>query len=70
MDRRIILKGLGGTLALPLLEAGTLADQPSPLRLLVVGNPLGMHPENFFPQQFGKTFTICLLYTSPSPRDS
>ena len=58
MDRRIVLKGLGGTLALPLLEAGTLADQPSPLRLLIVGNPLGMHPENFFPQQFGKTFTL------------
>ena len=58
MDRRIVLKGLGGALTLPLLEAGTLANQSPPLRLLIVGNPLGMHPENFFPQQFGKTFTL------------
>ena len=58
MDRRIVLKGLGGALTLPLLEAGTLANQSPPLRLLIVGNPLGMHPENFFPEQFGKTFTL------------
>ena len=58
MDRRVVLKGLGGALALPMLEAGELADQSSPLRLLVVGNPLGMHPENFFPEKFGKTFSL------------
>lgn len=58
MDRRVVLKGLGGVLTLPLLEAGTLANQSSPLRLLIVGNPLGMHPENFFPERFGKTFTL------------
>ena len=29
MDRRVVLKGLGGALALPLLEAGTLAEQAS-----------------------------------------
>ncbi len=58
MDRRVVLKGLGGALALPLLEAGALANQSAPLRLLIVGNPLGMHPENFFPEQFGKTFTL------------
>ena len=58
MDRRIVLKGLGGALTLPLLEAGTPPEQSSPLRLLIVGNPLGMHPENFFPERFGRTFTL------------
>ena len=61
--RRNVLKGLGGVLSLPLLEAGTsrayaAAADATPTRLLVVGNPLGMHPEHFFPQDFGKDFTI------------
>ena len=58
MDRRVVLKGFGGALALPLLEAGAPANQSAPLRLLIVGNPLGMHPENFFPERFGKTVTL------------
>ena len=28
------------------------------MRFLVVGNPLGAHPEHFFPTDFGKNFTI------------
>ena len=28
------------------------------MRLLIVGNPLDMHPENFFPEQFGKAFAL------------
>ena len=62
-NRRNVLKGLGGVLSLPLLEASTSnayaakAEGP-PTRLLVVGNPLGMHPEHFFPEDFGKDFTI------------
>ncbi|PAY21260.1 hypothetical protein CKO51_01390 [Rhodopirellula sp. SM50] len=64
--RRSLLKGLGGALTLPLLEsaANSTADSavaesaPSraPLRFLVVGNPFGMHPDNFFPEQFGKKY--------------
>lgn len=58
-SRRAFLKGLGGTLVLPLLEAHAATTAPSvPTRLLVVGNPFGMHPEHFFPKQFGKKFEI------------
>lgn len=56
LDRRSFIKGIGGVLSLPLLEsmaAGAAASQ-APTRFLVVGNPLGMHPEHFFPSQFGK----------------
>lgn len=64
-SRRTILKGLGGSLggslALPLLESMSYARQAQtspPLRLLVVGNPFGMHPEHFFPTEFGKDYKI------------
>lgn len=61
--RRNVLKGLGGVLSLPLLEASTSKVQAAragetPTRLLVVGNPLGAHPEHFFPKDFGKHFTL------------
>ena len=60
-NRRILLKGVGGTLAVPLLESLSVAA-PAPTatrtRFLVVGNPFGMHPEHFFPVDFGKDFTI------------
>lgn len=56
MDRRTALKGVGGMLALPLLETVRAAPSASPTRFLVVGNPLGMHPDHFFPSQFGKDF--------------
>ena len=55
--RRTFLKGIGGALALPLLESSHAASRSAPTRFLVVGNPLGMHPEHFFPQDFGKGFT-------------
>ena len=57
MNRRLALKGIGGMLTLPLLESAAAA-QPPPTRFLVVGNPLGMHPEHFFPTEFGKSFTF------------
>ena len=54
--RRTFIKGLGGALTLPFLEAAPLsaAGGGTPTRFLVVGNPLGMHPDNFFPKEFGK----------------
>lgn len=60
--RRTILKGVGGALALPLMESISLAATSNvnkvPMRFLVVGNPFGAHPEHFFPKDFGKNFTI------------
>lgn len=60
-DRRRFLKGIGGALALPLLEthlsAGSAAHTPV-TRFLVVGNPFGAHPDHFFPRKFGKRFTF------------
>ncbi|QDT08218.1 DUF1552 domain-containing protein [Planctomycetes bacterium K23_9] len=66
-DRRTLLQGLGGVLALPILENAlprssanaAQAERPeAPKRFLVVGNPLGMHPENFFPADFGTDFQV------------
>ena len=57
-NRRTLLKGLGGALSLPLLDANAAAGEAAPTRFLVVGNPLGMHPEHFFPKNSGKDFTI------------
>ena len=59
--RRTILKGVGGALALPLLESISNAAPPNskpPKRFLVVGNPFGAHPEHFFPKDFGNDFSI------------
>lgn len=57
--RRTVLKGLGGALALPLLESlGRASSGKPPMRFLVVGNPFGMHPDFFFPKQFGTNFEL------------
>jgi len=58
--RRTFIKGIGGALALPLMESSAAASAAGspPTRFLVVGNPLGMHPEHFFPEDFGKQFTM------------
>ena len=60
MDRRTLLKSVGGVLSLPLLESLALSEvsQSVPTRFLVVGNPFGMHPDHFFPLSFGKEFEI------------
>lgn len=58
VSRRIALKGIGGALTLPILESRASASQRPPTRFLVVGNPLGMHPDHFFPAEFGKDFTL------------
>ena len=60
-NRRAILKGIGGAVSLPLLESEVNAESRSsgvPVRFLVVGNPFGAHPENFFPNRFGKEFSM------------
>ncbi len=56
MDRRTAFKCVGGALTLPLLESTLGAAETPPIRFLVVGNPLGMHPDHFFPTEFGKDF--------------
>ena len=56
LNRRSFLQGMGMLLPLPLLEANTKQDKKPPLRLVIVGNPYGMHPESFFPKTFGKDF--------------
>lgn len=61
LDRRTVLKGIGGVLSLPLLESMAPAKDAAPAnptRFLVVGNPFGAHPDNFFPSDFGANFTI------------
>ncbi len=63
LDRRRLLGSLGGVLTLPVLESMRPAvagpttqkfDQAK--RLLVVANPFGAHPDNFFPKEFGRDF--------------
>ena len=53
LGRRNVLKGIGGALTLPLLERELSAGEAPPMRFLVVGNPLGMHPDHFFPGHLG-----------------
>ena len=60
-NRRRLLKGFGGALALPALEMNAATGETTrlnPTRFLVVGNPFGAHPDHFFPKDFGKDFTI------------
>ena len=58
-NRRTFIKGIGGALSLPLMESTHAADSAATrTRFLVVGNPFGMHPEHFFPKDFGKDFTL------------
>lgn len=68
LSRRQILKGAGGALALPFLEAMTpfvssiaRAAGPkafSPRRMLGICNNLGLLPENFFPKASGKNYEL------------
>ncbi len=60
--RRTFLKSFGGTLSLPYLESNCSVHASEKdvarTRFLVVGNPFGMHPANFFPSEFGQDFEI------------
>ena len=60
-NRRTLLGAFGGALTLPLLESPVsarpaVARQVAPIRFLVVGNPFGAHPDNFFPKEFGTDY--------------
>ena len=60
-NRRCFLRGLGGTVTLPFLgslSSATPNQTSGRTRVLVVGNPFGMHPQHFFPSDFGKDFTL------------
>ncbi len=53
MKRRTILKGLGATLALPVLECMSITP---PRRMLIIANNLGVLPKLFFPTTTGRNY--------------
>ncbi len=62
IDRRMLLRGAGVALALPLLDAmaprglRAASAQPSKRRMVCINTPLGLHPANFFPAQAGPDY--------------
>ncbi len=63
IPRRTFLRGLGVTLALPLLECMTpvfarAASSQAPRRMLLVSNNLGVLPKPFFPQTAGRDYEL------------
>jgi hypothetical protein len=63
IQRRALLQATGISLALPWLEAFAASpkrlsvDQP-PRRMVCICAPLGLHPDNFFPQETGKNYKL------------
>jgi hypothetical protein len=55
MKRRTILKGVGATLALPVLEC--MSTTP-PRRMLIIANNLGVLPKLFFPTTTGRNYQL------------
>jgi hypothetical protein len=65
LHRRTLLKSAGVALGLPLLEAmlpggarSWAAAPQSPLRMLLIGRPLGMHTPLLFPEQAGRDYEL------------
>ena len=61
IDRRNFLKGVGVTLALPIMESQSTralaaGTSQSPRRLVCIGNHLGFYPGGFFPKEAGPNF--------------
>lgn len=63
LDRRTFLRASGVAIGLPLLDAmlpSTMArareETPSPPRMVLVGQPLGLYGPNFFPEQAGRDY--------------
>ena len=67
IGRRKMLRGMGVTLALPALECMTpvfAAAQPTPRRLLIIANNLGVLPKLFFPQTAGRDYELSPYLTA------
>jgi len=63
IPRRTFLRGLGVTLALPLLECMTpvfarAAQAQAPRRMLLISNNLGVLPKLFFPKSAGREYEL------------
>jgi hypothetical protein len=63
VSRRAFLRGAGVALSLPMLDAmrpamAREAQAPPPRRMLAVCNNLGLLPEEFFPTEPGKGYTL------------
>ncbi len=63
VSRRLVLRGLGVTLALPFLECmspvfGRAARPKSPRRMLLISNNLGVLPKPFFPNTTGRDYEL------------
>ncbi|MDG1873370.1 MAG: DUF1552 domain-containing protein, partial [Mariniblastus sp.] len=68
--RRSFLRASGVVVALPLFESqirDSVANEMSPgndsepMRLVCIGNPYGMIPDDFFPEQSGRDYEITPL---------
>src|SRR4051812_2622068 len=60
IPRRTFLRTAGISLALPWLDKFAVAGAaaPSPRRIVCICAPLGLHPDNFIPQDTGKNYTL------------
>jgi hypothetical protein len=64
LDRRTFLRSAGVAIALPFLDAMVPAcaaearkAMTQPPRMVLIGQPLGMYAENFFPEDTGREYT-------------
>ncbi len=60
VSRRTFLRAAGVSIALPFFEslAGAKAAASAPKRLVAICPGLGMHPQSFFPKDFGRGCTL------------
>lgn len=60
IPRRTFLRTAGISLALPWLDKFSVARAAtaSPRRMVCICAPLGLHPDNFFPRDTGKNYTL------------
>ncbi len=67
LQRRTFLRASGIALALPWLntfasdgrpDESQSGNQSSPRRMICICAPLGLHPDNFFPEQTGKDYSL------------
>ncbi|MDB2499875.1 DUF1552 domain-containing protein [bacterium] len=73
IDRRTFLKGTGVAMALPFFEsmgpmtveavgaAAKTSAAGSPMRMVCIGNPLGLMPDSFFPKGDGRDYELTPL---------